>query len=299
VPPPIEAILRYYPALKLVAQNAAKHVFVKKAVKHYISEIVLRSPAFPSGKVHVLQKLKAALEVAECSNGQKLELQQFGQLLGLPLSTNYDWFYGQLPPAIERFLCGIERLSPSARATFFGRVCRDCPRLSHPTLANNAIAIESVKALLEEPAGLVCILGPTAALRTFVMIAIGNSVTSLRPVKRLAGFDLHQPDLVVPAPGILYFRTGASVAQVQAQVQRLWSRIEDSSAEIVMLNGIWGLVPELQSRIVALSVKRNVLLADGFESGLPEGHGKSKFRLTTITALPATNQTIRLLIRNR
>lgn len=282
-----------------MAQKVAKHVFVKKAVKHYKSEIVLRSPAFPSAKAQVLQRLKAALEMAECSNGQKLELQQFAELLGLPLSTNHDWFYGQFPPAIERFLCGVERLSPSARATFFDRVCRDCPRLNHPRLANNAIAIESVKALLEEPAGLVCILGPSDALRTFVITAMGNSATSLRLVKRLAGFDLHQPDLVVPAPGILYFRNGASVAQVQAQVQRLWSGIENSSAEIVMLNGIWGILPELRDRIVALSEKRNVILADGFESGLPELHGQREPYPATITAFPASNQTIRLLLSTK
>lgn len=268
---------------------------MKKVVAYPKNDIILRPPAFPTERAQVLRRLKSAVDAAECRDGGKLELQQFAELLGMPASTNHDWYYGQLPAAIRRFICGIERLSAPARSAFLDQVCRECPRLSHPRLAGNLIVLESAKALMEQPSGLVCILGSVEEVRRFVMTAMGNSTIPLGVTRRIAGIDLHQPELLVPIPGLLYFRKGVSLTQAKAQVKLLWKEIECSSAEIIMLNGLWDLFPELRNRIVALSDERNVILADAFKSGLPERQGKIIKTVATEMALPPS-QAIRLLM---
>jgi hypothetical protein len=234
-----------------------------------VSEAFLEPPAYPKTANEVIRRLKQVMDEADRPPGQALTQKEFGRLIGAPRSTIHDWYHGKLAAPIEHFLCAMERLSEIQRTELLRQLCRDCPRLQHPRLAHDPQAVNSLSGLLMRPLGLFVITGPTDALRTFLITALGNSAPLMVTAKTISGMDMHRPDSFVPVPGVLYFRNPNDSPQKKQLIQEQWKRMEDSSADVFLFNGVWTMVPELRGKMVELAKRRSVFLADEFGGNFP------------------------------
>lgn len=169
----------------------------------------------------------------------------------------------------------MERLSEAQRTALLRDLCRDYPRLTHPRLAHDPQVIAWLRGLLIEPFVLGFVTGPTDALRTFLITAIGNSIPLIVPRKRICGLDVHRPDSFVPVPGVLYFRNPSDSAQVKRIILTQWNEIENSSADVFLFNGVWALLPEIRDNILRLAKRHIVMVADKFDSSFP-GQGAAR-----------------------
>jgi len=233
------------------------------------SEIWLNSPACPKTANEVIRRIKLVMDEADRPPGHALTQKEFGRLIGAPRSTIHDWYHGNLAAPIEHFLCAMERLSEIQRTELLRKLCRDCPRLQHPRLVHDPQAVNSLSGLLMRPLGLFVITGPTDALRTFLITALGNSAPLMVTTKTITGMDMHRPDSFVPVPGVLYFRNPNDSQQKKQLIQEQWKGMEDSSADVFLFNGVWTMVPELRGKIVELAKRRSVFLADEFDGSFP------------------------------
>lgn len=206
----------------------------------------------------VIQALKRAVETAECPPGSNLLQRRFAELIGIPKSTANDWFHGQLAEPIKRFLCGLERLTDCERSDLFHEFLRPCPRLEGLAIANNPSALFALRALLEQKTGISFITGSDAA-RTYLVTAMGNSVAWRA---RVSGLDIHRPDRFVPVPGVFYVMDPCTSAQLRCLFRKIWSNLVDSGASVLILNGIWTILPEVRSKVARLAAKRHVLVSD-------------------------------------
>jgi hypothetical protein len=279
-------------------QNDAKRKGMRNEKIHLgLSELILRSPAYPKIGNRVIQKLKKALDLVECAPRRELTLKQFGQLIGAPKSTIHDWYYGDLVAAIEHFVCALERLSEVQRQEFIGQFCRECPRLQHPRLIHDRIAINSLGALLKLQSGLTFIIGSTDEVRTFVMTALGNSAMQLLDGKFACGIDVHKPDLFIPAPGVLYFENPKDPTMLRKLIRHLWNEVENCPAKTVLINGVWNGAPEMRDKITACSKNRHVIVVDQFDAGVPRRSNGRPMVCNIIAVSSDANQRIHLLIQ--
>ena len=197
---------------------------------------------------------------------------------------------------MTRFLCGLERLSEPRRVELLRSLCRDCPRLEHPRLAHDQTSVAALRAALGQPAGLTFITGPTDELRTFVVTAAGNSATALAPSRQVCGLDVHRPDGWVPVPGVVYFRNPHDPAAVRRLIPACWADLEKSPANLVLLNGVWSVAPEIRQRILSAGKTRHVVIADRFDDGLPARRDGRGPLYNVVTIAQAPNQRIGLLV---
>ena len=256
---------------KGIGAIAAKQNGMKKSKT--IPALNLRSgafvvpPAYPKLATEVIRQLKKGMDQAEYPPGHKLTLKRFGLLIGAPRSTIHDWYYGNLPAPINYFLCAMERLPEIQRTGLLRQLCRDCPRLLHPRLSHDAHAVNALRGLLAQPAGLTFVVGATDATRTFLITAFGNSAGQFIPIRTVCGLDLHQPDSFVPVSGVRYWRNPpGDTGNAQPLVRELWKDILNSTADLLLFNGLWSLMPELRSDIIELARHRLVIVADKLDS---------------------------------
>ena len=239
-------------------QLHAKH---KRMIKHQCAEspaVLLQAPAHPLSGSDMVKTLKQSLESVECPAGEELFQKRFGELLGAPKSTINDWSHGKLAEPIKRFLCGLERLTEIERSRLVHRMCRPCPRFHDPQIAHDANAVGALTAILNQPSGVTFIVGPEAA-RTYLITAMGNSVAWRT---RACGLDVHRPDAFVPVPGVSYLAEPCSLPQLRALFRHLWPRLIDRKNTLMILNGIWGQLPEMRLRVAKSAARRHVLVAD-------------------------------------
>jgi hypothetical protein len=242
------------------------------------SEIWLKPPAYPKLANEVIRQLKQLMDEAERPVGQALTQKEFGRLVGVPRSTIHDWYHGRLVEPIMHFLCAIERLSETQRAGLFRKLCRDCPRLQHARLAHDPQAVNSLRGLMARPAGLICIIGAAEEQRTFLATALGNSVGQLMPERTVSGIDVHQPTDFVPVPGVRYLRN-ATTAECKNVIRQLWEELRSEPTDVVILNGIWNLMPEIRRGVFELAKERSVIVADAFDAQ-PELRKREGFQVS-------------------
>jgi hypothetical protein len=223
---------------------------------------LVEPPGYPKTANEVIRQLKKALDKAERPPGLELMQKDFGLLIGAPRSTIHDWYHGNLRDSIKHFLCAMERLSEHQRAELLSKLCRDCPRLDHPRLMHDPAAVNSLRGLLAQPAGLTFVTGSDDAIRTFLVTALGNSAGQAMPNSSISGMDVHRPDSFVPVPGVVYFRNPNDSSNVAQLILELWRTIEKSPTDLILLNAVWTGVPELRDRIIGLATKHHVVVAD-------------------------------------
>jgi hypothetical protein len=231
---------------------------------------LLQSPAYPKAANEVIRLLKRSIDRVERPPGRELELKEFGQLIGAPRSTIHDWYHGELPKPMKYFLCAMERLPEPHRINVLRQLCRDRPSLDHPRIAHDQHAQHLLKSLIPQINGLTFVIGPHDELRSFVITAIGNSAIRSLSLEDVAGFDVHSPDRFVPVPAVLYFRKPENTSQTKSLIEELWPAIESSPAKMVLLNGVWVLVPGLRHKIQALARRTHVIVADQLDA-IPSG----------------------------
>lgn len=97
--------------------------------------------------------------------------------------------------------------------------------------------------------------------RTFVITAMANSVGS---DFRACGLDIHRPDTFVPISGVSYLREHLGSSQLRAVVRKLWPKFLAAKSQLLVLSGIWSAVPGFRTKIAAVALDRNVIVADDF-----------------------------------
>jgi len=237
------------------------------------SNELLRTPAYHKSGSEVVRALKQALDRVECSPGQQLEQKKVGHMLGVSKSTIHDWFHGKLAGPLQNFLCVFERLTETDRILILRELCRPCPRLEHPRLAHDAEALNRLKALLAQPAGLTFVVGPSEP-RTFLVTALGHSISRVNPTKRVCGLDVHRPDSFVPVAGVLYCQGPPNLELVRHLAANIVDEVESSEAELVIFNGIWSGISQFLKAIHRLAETRHLIVADDFD---PAIDGLAKF----------------------
>ena len=225
---------------------------------------LLLAPAYHKSGSAVVRTLKQALDRAECSPGQQLEQKQVGHMVGVAKSTIHDWFHGKLAGSLQNFLCVFERLTETERILILREICRPCPRLEHPRLAHDAEALIRLKASLNQPAGLTFVVGAPEP-RTFLVTALGHSITRVKPTSRVCGLDIHRPDSFVPVAGVFYCQRPPNLELAQHLAAHIMAEVEVSKAELVIFNGIWSGISQFLKAIQRLAATRHLIVADDFD----------------------------------
>jgi hypothetical protein len=181
----------------------------------------------------------------------------------------------------------------------FRGLCRECPRLQHPRLARDQEAVHLLDELLAKPAGLTLVTGPSDALRTFVITALGNSAAQITPAKTVCGLDIHRPDVFVPVPEVHYFQNPGDSAQARQLIGQLWKGIECSTSDLILLNRVWTIMPEIRERIISVAKSRHVILADQFDARALPRHRGNLLAPNIVTVTSGFNQQIHVIVESR
>jgi hypothetical protein len=218
-------------------------------------------PSFPGERIiKLLLDLKTLLGQAA---GQPFSYEHWGQLTGRPPNTIASWSAGSAAHQLQVLLASLERLTPTQRQELIDAACRDYPTLGHPKLAHDFVACSYLATLLGQATGFTVVQGGPEHLRTFLVTALGHWFGLPNPNQvAVAGVDIHRPDTFVPVLGLVYLDNLLQGAQIQREVHRLWPSIRATGARLMLLNGIWRKVPELQPEIIAAARESHVVVAE-------------------------------------
>ena len=73
---------------------------------------------------------------------------------------------------------------------------------------------------------------------------------------------MHAPDWFVPVPGVVYLNNLLQRDELLRAVRGAWPSLENGQAPLVVFNGLWSAIPELQEKIRELTHRCHVLVAD-------------------------------------
>lgn len=235
-------------------------VKIQTRIQNSIDNDVLHAPAFPLNGGALLQRLTAAVAAAR---GFPLSGVEVATITGQPETTISYWRRSQELPHLVAWCCLLEQLPAKDRHRFVDGLCRELPSLEHPWLAHDPVAATRLAALLARRRGITLVSGGDARQRTFLLAALGHTSTRLHPRHRPpSGMDAEEPTWFVPLPSIHYLRSSLLPEQARRLVTNLWPAIRDSDAHLVLLNGVWSMVPELREDILQHATRSHVVLAD-------------------------------------
>lgn len=228
----------------------------KRTVARAKSEFI-RMPAYPFTARHLFGALRQTLA------GERqipMTTKRIAQLLGRSASTTHFWFEVYSHPQVLSFMALLERLSPAQRQAFVQSHCRLLPTLDHPLIGQSGAI--SCQRLLQKNNGLTFISGASDST-TFILTAIGHTAMRFgRAPHNVVGIDLHRPNAFVPIETVHYIDSVQNASVVSTLANMAWVRIVTSMSPLVLLNGVWSLVPELRKDIINLSQKKHVMIAD-------------------------------------
>jgi len=181
---------------------------------------------------------------------------------GVAEGTLKGWFGNAGQPKAEFLLQLLERVPQDARHRLLNAACRLWPTLEHPRFDLDQTTLSRLKTIVRQTRGLVLIDGGADESRTLLAAALANTflVETERP-RRVRGVDLHEPDWFVPVAGVAYLHNQFHADALGEAVTRLWSSIAVGRS-LVLLNGVWSLLPAFRSRIVHLAQEHLVIVAD-------------------------------------
>ena len=110
--------------------------------------------------------------------------------------------------------------------------------------------------------------------RTFLVTALGHSISRVNPTKRVCGLDVHRPHSFVPVAGVFYCQGPPNLELVRHLAANIVDEVESSEAELVIFNGIWSGISQFLKAIQRLAATRHLIVADDFD---PAIDGLAKF----------------------
>jgi hypothetical protein len=277
----------------------AKHEGMIAQIKrtNAISSGLIKTPGYPFTARDLFEDLRSRLGL---ELGEEINFKRLGQLTGRTKSTAHHWFAVSSQPQILALMALLERLSVTQRQEFIETHCRLIPSLEHPILAHAPAKTGEMLELLRQKNGLTVICGGTESNRMFLVTALGHAYRhGGGQLRSAAGIDLHSPIKIVPVESLNYINPALNPKQVRELASSIWPKIVTGSSRLVILNGIWGAVPELREAIIRCSARNHVLLA---EAGLPDiaylkSSVASPFHVVTVFAAKRISGAIRIHCR--
>jgi len=101
--------------------------------------------------------------------------------------------------------------------------------------------------------------------RTFLVTALGHSITRVKPTRRVCGLDIHRPDSFVPVAGVFYCQRPPNLELARHLSVRIIAEVEISKAELVIFNGIWSGISQFLKAIQRLATTRHLIVADNLD----------------------------------
>jgi hypothetical protein len=210
---------------------------------------------------------------------------------GLPETTIRGWFADKGNPTAEFLLGLLERTPERARLEILGEFCRNYPTLEHSRLSADRTVLSRLKTLIGQPRGFTYIQGGNDETRTFLISALGHSFWSLtQPPRRVLGVDVHASDWFVPVPGVVYLDNILQRDELRRAAQPVWPSLRNGENPLVILNGLWAALPELQEKTRALADRCHVMVADEANLEGEQRANRLPARTTLITVGPAAPQ---------
>lgn len=216
------------------------------------------APAFPLTGPQIFQSLRVALTN---SLGIQPGFPRLARMIGENTSLTHYWFRVLPHRHVIGFLSLLERLPELQRNAWLDEHCRELPRIDHPRLAHDLIAVSNLEQTLRAQRGITWIQGGTDYYRTFVITALAHSAVKFHGERALiSGVDVHEPRKWVPVETVTYIMDLLSAPTIKRAIGKLWPDIQASKSAFVLLNGVWETVPELHESILSLALNRHLLV---------------------------------------
>lgn len=213
-----------------------------------------------SRTVMLLRRLQSALQGSNRNAPTYLEMHEW---TGVAEATLKDWFNGRGKPSAEFMMHLLERLPSEARARIIDDGCRSFPTLEHQRLKYDATVTSQLKTITGQKTGLSIIQGGTDESRTFLATALARFfLLRVERPNSLHGIDIHEPDWFVPVPGVHYLHNEFQPLRLRECVIRLWPTVINSTAQTILLNGIWSRLPELHKAIKEQTKRKHFIVSD-------------------------------------
>jgi hypothetical protein len=203
----------------------------------------------------------------------------------VPENTVRGWFANEGNPTAEFLLRLLERTPNNVQAGILDEFCRVYPILEHPRFSIDRTILSRLATLLSQSRGLTFIQGADDEARTFFITALGHSFFALgQAPRRVQGLDVHACDWFVPVPGVVYLENAFQPEELRRAVQSAWPQVRNDDSSLLIFNGLWSAIPEVQTKIRALADRYHVVVADAckFEANQQSGHGAARTTLITL-----------------
>jgi hypothetical protein len=203
---------------------------------------------------------------------------------GIPENTVRGWFANLGNPTAEFLLGLLERSPEVARSVVLDEFCRVWPSLEHPQLSGDRTIISRLTTILSQPRGFTYVQGGNDEKRTLFITALGHSfLAHTKPPRRVLGLDVHAPDWFVPVPGVVYLDNTFAREEIGRALQAIWPQLRNAEAPLVIFNGMWSVLPELEEKMRALGAHCHVLVAGESNTEAKQLAGHSPSRTSVIT----------------
>jgi len=267
---------------------------MRKNNRNSNSKNLLRAPAYPLSGPDVFRGLRAALTQAF---GFQPGFARLASIIGERPNLTYHWFAAMRHQHVIGFVNLLEHLPEPKRREFMNQYCRELPRLDNPRLANDAIAVSNLESLLRHKTGITWIQSGTEYHRTFVITALGHIFSQIwRGAETVAGIDVHEPRKWVPVDSVIYIKEPLPLETARKNIAEMWPAIRSSQARLILLNEVWGLMPELHQEILELGLKHHVVVTVPKAPEDLKAGSKASTHLITMSQPRPGDQWIRLKV---
>jgi hypothetical protein len=253
-------------------------------------------PVFQKSGPQLFEGLRIALTE---SFGFQPTFERLAKILNENVSTVHHWFTSQPHTHLVAFLALMERLSERKRHDLLHEYCRELPSLDNPRIAQDLLAVSGLEKILGKKNGLTWICGGSEFHRTFLLTALGHSFPAVAgPQAGLCGLDIHEPVKWVPLENVVYFKELVRHTRLREAIHQEWPQIRSTPADLVLLNSIWSLVPDLEGQILDMTGTHHLVVADARPPDLRRiATGiETEFHIINISPVRENERSIRLKI---
>lgn len=234
---------------------AVKHEGVKHSILTPIKSSGLQLPR----ATMLLRSIQPWLQGQKGKPPTYAEMAAWGNV---PEGTVRDWFSGMGHPSAEFLLSLLDRTDEETSQRILGKARKLFPSLDHSLLMNDKAVISRLKTIMAQRGGLTFIQSDNDEHRTFLTTALGHTYLHLtQPPRQVVGIDIHEHDWFVPIPGVSYLHNTFAPDQIRMHARQAWPQ-PSSVATLVIFNGLWSAVPELQKDIRLIAETWPVIVTD-------------------------------------